>query len=417
MDPVGALREVRPAAPVHRRDQSGRARPVPIGDPDDLAGRRCAGPEAASRFLEIARVAPERHDAVARRGPRRGDVDRSALSQPHRRTSPVRPNLVQVARLSVPGGVGDPVTRRGPGRIVLGVFRVGQTEGLGAVGARDPEAIQRRERDPRAIGRGHRVPNLPHREGGCVLDGVVELDAGAELEIVADPEGYFLGAALQNVQLPDLPTVAGHQMARVGGEGHARKHIEGGARLLVVVLHGVGEPALVAGLEVADPQPRVEVVTGAVDQPAAIGREGGADAGAVPRGAGEVLAGLAVVDGQLVLGELGIVGPVAGAPRVPDVAAARVEGAAEGLEILGLVDQLHARAAVHVVQPELGQAAAAEAPLGRDDVVAVRGPVGRLGAVGGALGDLRRVRAVERHDPDILAAAPVRGEDDARAVG
>ena len=318
VDAVGALREVRPAAPVHRRDQGGRARPVPIGDPDDFTGRRRTRTEAAGRFLEVARIAPERH---------------------------------------------DPVTRGGPGRIVLGVFRVGETAGFGAVGARDPEAIQRRERDPRAVGRGHRVADLADGEGRGVLDGVVELDAGAELQIVADPEGDLLGAAVDDVQLPDLPTVAGHQMARVGGEGHAGQHIEGGARLLVVVLDGIGEPALVAGLEVADPQPRVEVVTGAVDEPATVGREGGADAGAVPRGAGEVLAGLTVVDGQLILGELGVVGPVAGAPRVPDVAAARVEGGAEGFEILGLVDQLHARAAVHVVQPELGEAAAAEAPL------------------------------------------------------
>ena len=55
--------------------------------------------------------------------------------------------------------------------------------------------------------------------------------------------------------------------------------------------------------------------------------------------------------------------------------------------------------------------------LGRDDVVAVGRPVGRLGAVGGAFGDLSGVGAVQGHDPDVLAAAAVGGEDDPCPVG
>ncbi len=151
-----------------------------------------------------------------------------------------------------------------------------------------------------------------------------------------------------------------------------------------------------------------------VDEPAPVRAEGGAEGAAVAEGAGGRLAGLAVVDGELVLAHPGVVLPAAGAVGVPDLAPVIAEGRAGRAPVGGFVDELDSRAAVDVVEPEL---ALARALFGGDHVVAVGGPLGGLIGAGLAPRDLDGVALVERDDVDRFAAAAVGGEDDARAVG
>ena len=206
-------------------------------------------------------------------------------------------------------------------------------------------------------------------------------------------------------------------MGGVWGERHPRQHVQRRPRFLVVVLHGVGEPAFLARLQVPQHEPRVVVVPGAEDEPAPIGRQGGTDRRAVARRPRVALAALGVVGLELVLGELRVEGPIAGAPGVPDVASVGRHRGSDHLEVVRFRHRLDPAAAVHMEQLELRQSAAPEVAHGGDHVVAVRHPLGRFGAVRVALRDLLRLRAVEGADPDVLAAVGVRRVDDARAVG
>src|SRR5690606_26506749 len=163
--------------------------------------------------------------------------------------------------------------------------------------------------------------------------------------------------------------------------------------------------ALLARLEIADPQAGLRVVARAVHEPAPVRRQRGAEGAADALHALVRLAALAVVREDPVEGKLRVVVPVAPARalRVPDPAAVRAELRAERLaEPLGL-EQLHARPAVDVPEAEVRiapvpEGAGAEA---RHHVATVGRPVRRLRAVRVAAGDLRRVTPVERDRPDV----------------
>ena len=102
-----------------------------------------------------------------------------------------------------------------------------------------------------------------------------------------------------------------------------------------------------------------------------------------------VRARLAVVHGELVLREDGVVLPVALTPRVPDVAAVVAHRRPGDLERRRLADECRARAAIDMVDPELGRAAQASG-LRRDDVLAVGRELRRREEIVVPLRDLRR---------------------------
>ncbi len=117
--------------------------------------------------------------------------------------------------------------------------------------------------------------------------------------------------------------------------------------------------------------------------------------------------------------EGGAGGDVAG--EINGLAVGRVDGLAQLLLVLlvGLLDQRNAAAAGDVVEPDLAGAERApggEMLLGGDEA-AVRAPRRLVEEPEILLGQLALVRAVDVHDPDIVAAAAVRGEGDAAAVG
>ncbi len=179
------------------------------------------------------------------------------------------------------------------------------------------------------------------------------------------------------------------------------------------MLHRIRQPALLAARQVPQDQTRPLVVARTVDQPLPVRRQRRPKPGAVTRRARVRLPRLAVVDRQLVLGQVGVVGPVAGAAREPDVATVRAERRPHRLQPLGLLQQLHPRSAVHMEEVEPRQVAAAKVAHPGDDVTPVGRPLRRLGPVRLALAHLDRVLEVEGEDPDVLAAAAVGGEDDA----
>ncbi len=213
------------------------------------------------------------------------------------------------------------------------------------------------------------------------------------------------------------PTAVGSDQSRaVGREGVAGEQVEGRAALHVVALHGVDEPAFVARGQVAGAQAGGVLVAGTVDQRGAVGGHGRAEPGTVAAGDRGAATRLAVVADELVLGEGRVVGPVARALRQVDVAARGIERGSDGLELLGLADQGDAAAPVAVEEPGLRGAAERAEGAGRDQVLAVGGPLGRGVEVAVAAGDLGGVGAVGAQDPEVLATAAVRDEDDFGAV-
>ncbi len=73
--------------------------------------------------------------------------------------------------------------------------------------------------------------------------------------------------------LPELSVPCRDQELRVRRERHAGVRVERRARLLVVALHRVDEPALFARFQVANAQPRLVDVARAVDQPPSVRRQ------------------------------------------------------------------------------------------------------------------------------------------------
>ncbi len=411
-DPLGVLGEVRARRAAHRRDVRGLAS---LGRKPDHLVRHGGGPRSGVVSEGLGR-APERNDAVAARRPGGRQVEAGVDRDPPGRP-PFRIHAIQPSLLSLPRRVRDRPAIRRPRRAVLGdPRRLGEATRVRSVRAGDPELVHGGEGHPRAVGRGRGVADLAHDEAGLVGHGVVELRGRADLEVEAHAEGDLHGRTARDRDLPDLAPVAGDEVLRVRREAHPGKRVPRRPGLLIVMLHRVCEPALVPRVEVAQDQPGVLLVARAVDEPAAVRGERRTDAGAVSAGAGVRLAGLPVVDPELVLGELGVVLPVVGALREPDVALLRAEGRADRLEVLRLGDELRAATPVPVMEPQLRQPAA-EASLRDDEVLAVGRPLRRFDPVRASGGDLRRIGAVGRHHVEVLAPVPVGLVGDPRSVG
>jgi hypothetical protein len=257
----------------------------------------------------------------------------------------------------------------------------------------------------------------------AVVDLVGEADLGADLDVDVDRERDLRRRPAVDRHAPDLATVRDHDRARVGREGVARQHVDGGARLLVVALDRVDEPPLLAALDVADAEPRLRLVPRPVREPPTVGRDGGPEPRAETRRHRRLHPRLPVVHAELVLREDRVVAPVPLPRGVPDVARVAPERRAEHLELRDLrrrtlaggLDERLARAALSVEQPELRRAPESAAAR-RDDVLAIGRPLRRDVEVVVPLRHLDRVLPVERHDPDVVAARAVGDEDDALAV-
>ena len=189
------------------------------------------------------------------------------------------------------------------------------------------------------------------------------------------------------------------------------------------MLHRVGEPALLARLEITDAEAGLRLVPRAVHEVLPVGRHGRTEGRAVEVCAILAAAGLPVEGHDLILRQPGVVLPRAEALRVPDVAIVLPERGAEradrvvaGEHGLRVADELRAAASVLVVHPELRHADRGRG-LRDDDVVAVGRPFRRAIPTAFAARELLRLLGGDVDDPDVVAAVAVGGVDDALAVG
>ena len=284
------------------------------------------------------------------------------------------------------------------------------------------ELVERAEHQPAAVGGRGGVANLArqHLPG---VGAIVEAHQGPEVLLDVRSKRDLARLPRGDLDAHDLAAVRRDQRSRVRGEGAAGHQVAREARLLIVVLHRVHEPALVARRQVAQPQPRFGVVARRIHEPLAVGGQHRAHGAAVEVGLREDASGLPVVDGELPQGILEVVAEAPAMPAHPDVARVAAERGAERVH-RGHAGtrrrQLHhagARAAVLVVQPQLVGAAEHATGARRDDVVAVRGPHRRGVQLVAALGERLGVRPVGVADPDVLTAAAVRQEHDVLSVG
>ena len=418
VDAVRVGRRVREGAPVGRRHQ----RPVASFGRDgyDVRTGSRSGlprrlPEAAGRPLDGDQPLPVRR-------PRRVLKDRRAGAQPHRRGAAVRAHLVQMsAVLRGPGDERDPRAVGRPGRLRLDQVQIGESARLAVRDRPRVEPVERREGQRRPVGRGHRVADLPDREPHAVVDRVLEgqLRPDPELGLHAERHRDRLGV-LGDRDAPDFPAVGDHDLRRIGRERHAGQHVGAGHRLLVVALNGIGQPALLARGELAQPQAGLVLVPRPVDQPRPVGRHGRAQGRPVARRPHVLLAGLPVVHRELVLREDGVVLPQALPLREPDAPSVGRRGRSGDPAGTRLLDELDPGAALDVPHPQLRVAPVVPGQRARADrrhhVVAVRQPLRRLVVVGRRVRHLPGRLRVDVDQPEVLRAVAIRDEDHLRPV-
>ena len=419
VDAVRVAAEVWPAAARDRGDARGRA--TRGGQPVELVAR----PEVL-RHARGAR-ALDRHDALPVGRPHRMIVERGLGREALRFGAPVRADFLDMTALIGPRDVGDPLPVGRPRRHLL-VHAVGRQPPRRAPRqVHDVELVERAERQAPAVGRGARVADLLHEHVARVHAGV-EPDQGPQVLVHLDREGDGRRLTRRHLDAPDLPAVRHDQRLRVGREGRARHQVAGEARLLVVALHRVDEPALVARRQVAQPQARFRVVARRIHQPLAVRREHGTHGAAVQVGLVEHLAGLPVVDGELPLRQVQVVAEAAAVAGVPQVASVGPERRAQRV-VLGapprrpgrrpfvVFRQAHPAAAVLVIQPDLVHAADRHGRFRRDHVLPVGRPLGRGIEALFALREGARVGAVGVAQPHVLGARAVGEKHDGLAVG
>ena len=418
IDPIRVgRRDMRRPPAVCRRDQ----RPVTAvrrqGN-DVLVG---PGRERTRGLAEDASRSLHGDEPIALGRPGRLLVDRGPRRQPNRRRAAVGAHLVNVSAVGRPGDEGDPGAVGRPGRLCFDYLEIGQAARLAVRQWTNPEPVESGGRQPRTVGRRHRIPDLPCRERGTVVHVVTERQLRTELQVCPDAErDRDRFGPLRRRHAPDPAAVRHDELRGIRSERHAGQNIAARHRLLIVAGYGIGEPPFVAGRQMAQPKPGRILVTGPVDQPFAIGRDRRTKRRTVARAPRVLLTRLPVVVGKLVLREYRVVLPEAGALRVPDAPAVRLGDRTGYAPRARLLDQLHAGTAVDVPHPEFGITRIASCRRmrcgGGDDVVSVWQPIGRLVAVRVRVGHLPRLPGCHVDQPEVLRPVAVGNEDDAPAV-
>ena len=414
VDAVRILAEVRPPFAAIRRD---RRRVPSVGRNPHEVHRLAAA--SGRREILLARLARPAHDddpfAVGR-------VDRLGVERRHTRQLlrlPARRRhaVHLAARLIRPRHVRDVTAVGRPRGLVLADVHGRDAPRFAAGIIHDPDAVERGERQLLSVRRQRGIPDLlrAHRS---LIDRVLESDPRSDLFVDVRAERNGRRLARRDVHAPDLSFVRRDERARVRRERRAGHQIAVRRRFLIVALNRIDQPRIVAGLQVAHPKAGLRIPACRVHEPLAVGRQHR------PHRAPQLVAHAVVFAGEPV------VQPQLPAERHLVVDAARVralgevdvpvvlaERRAERVELPAFfaAGQVDARAAVHVVQPQL-DALRRAARFRDDDILAVRRPLGREVADVLALGERLRIAAVGVGNPDVLVAAAVGQEDDLRSV-
>ncbi|MNQ54653.1 hypothetical protein D3C85_687240 [compost metagenome] len=329
--------------------------------------------------------------------------------------------------LIVPGRIDDGAAVARPGRIELEVVALTRQTTRRACDAvsqvANPQVAQGLEHDLGAVRRGlgpadHLHVELVRRD----LDG--EAHGLLHAAGVGDVEGDFADGLGGHVDAVDLAAGPEDDRTVVGGPAHRRIDAVDGPGFLQVAVQSVVDRGLAARFEVHDVEDGLVPVAPDEGQGLAVGRGGGANRAARSGDEGRDLARLAIQTADhidLGVRVLGVVEHAAcgGVVAEVEIAAVGREGGLARVLLLGAaLGQLHAAAARAVVHPHLARAQRARRGevLAADDELAVRRPVGLGQQAEGLVRHLSGVRPVAIHDPQVVAAAPVRGEGDGAAV-
>ncbi len=247
VDAVALRAEVGVSGSPSGHDQVG----VPAfgGHPDEVeAGTRS---EVPGPHEVLQSRSPKGHDPRAVPRPDRVPVVGRKAGEPLRLLLPVRADLPDVPPLVGPGDVGQPLAVGRPGGLELPGLRRSEATGSSQGNVHHVEVGQRREGEAPAVGRLHRRLHQagPHR---TLLHAGGEVQRGTQVLRDLRGEGHVASVACGQADAVDLPAVRDDHFLAVGRECVAGKEVAGIARLLVVVLDGVLEPALFAAGEITD---------------------------------------------------------------------------------------------------------------------------------------------------------------------
>ena len=284
-----------------------------------------------------------------------------------------------------------------------------------------PDLAHAREHGALAVGRLLNPHQLPHGERS-VVDALREVDARRELLLDARCERDDAYLLCCHIDALDVPVAGEHHRFRVRREGVARQHVVRRVPFLIVALHRCDEPLFVERAQVADAERCFLVAARRVHEPAAVGRDEGAQRAAVARRDDARDAGLAIEFHDLVATDLAA-GVSAWVAREVGESAVWREGhprVRRGARLTRI--ELDARADRPVVHPEryVGEVVLRRrirTVAAGDEVLAVGRPRRRTEREVGFLRDNLESRAVGVHGPEVVVAVPVGDERDHLAVG
>ncbi len=443
IDPIRVVREVGEASSLGRTDDAqvtARSRDEQqFGEfgrphaPDFVLigveiGLPRAFPQEGVEML-LDRRAPD-HDGVSRGIPGGFGVEGGVRGQRRARAAG-RGDRLEVAAGARPGDVGDPVPFRRPGGHELVLVGIGQPGRGSARQVHPVEAAERREDDRAPVRRDARPADDPGGDRRPVVHAAGKVEARRHLRLHLRLEGDGGHGAGLEVDPAETAVHGGDQRRAVRREGVAGHRVPAGPGFLVVAGDPVGQPALLAGLEVAHPQRGPRAVAGGVHQVPSVRMQQRAHRASRGAGDGRLFAGLAVEAHHLPDRELRVV--VEGPAPLGDIDVAAVRRG-DGPETVRRLRAGHAggRLGGLVAEPDPGPAVPVDqehggGPLGRpglryEEILPVRGPARRdheLRPVPGraVLGDGARFASVGVRDPEVLDPVPVAHERDLAPVG
>src|SRR6266700_2197077 len=273
-----------------------------------------------------------------------------------------------------------------------------------------------------AIGRFDRVHDQAHFHG-ALFNGLRKIQLGAEILGDLRGEGNHLFGGGGEVQALDLAILVVDDFFTAGEEGVAWKNVAGKERFLVVAGDWILDPAIFAGIQVAQTQAGFRFVASDVENLLAVGREHRAKRTLDLVDEVIFVASLAVPTGDVPSGKLLVVSQGAELGGVVKIFSIGRSDHAHGVGALapfgggsGLrLGDLDARTAVDMVHPDFA-GADTELRFRNKDVHAVRGPARRSEITVGIFRNLLYAGAVGMHDPDVLAAFAVGNKRDPLSI-
>ena len=259
VDSIGLAGKVGPARAASRADHGGVA---PFGgNPDEVEHRS----RSIGRFHPGLPRCSQGHDALAVGRPDRLAVESAGAREPLGLALAVGGPLPDMAALGRPAHVRQGLAIGRPARLKLA--RIGRREPprLAVGQVHHVKLRQGREGQVLAVRRGHGRLDQP-RLDRAVIHPDREVEPRADRLRHPGRERDHLVRSGLHVEPVDLAAISRQHRLAVGRERIARNQVTRVPRLLLVALNGELEPALLAAMQVADPQPGLVVDARSIHQ-------------------------------------------------------------------------------------------------------------------------------------------------------